>query len=211
MKPDVWVVWPTVHKEQSNKMISLWHELEYKVAILVNQPLGNKDFPEAEMVIVQDEWKGFPVAANILCEEALGNIIVVVGDDVYPDKREANKLGERFLKRFPDTFGVAQPTADKYGCWDKCAVSPWIGRKFIKKIGPYCEQYYHYFSDEDLQQVAMKLNVFEQWEDVNQYHDHWERNKKEKRPAHLLEAKKQWHKDRKIFKERMIKGFPNES
>jgi len=204
---EIWAVWPTLHQEKSIEMISFWHEYEYNVAVLVNPPFTHDDFIEADIVIVQPEWRGFPAAANILCKEVPGNIVVVVGDDIHPDKKSAQEIGERFLKRFPDTFGVIQPTGDKFGSWDKCAVSPWIGRKFIEQVGPYHEGYFHYFSDQELQEHAMKLGVFEQWDDINQYHDHWQRNEEQKRPLHLLKAKKKWHDDKRIFEERKLKGF----
>lgn len=215
MPPEVWAVWPTVHLELSRAQIQKWKSLGYKVAVLVNPPHCNQDLPEADMVVVQSEWKGFPLAANVLCAEAHGDIVAVVGDDVFPDPhRNAQEIGEEFQERFPDLFGVMQPTGDKYGCWDRCAVSPWIGRKFINEayggIGPYWPGYYHYFSDEELQAYAEQLGVFQQREDLCQYHDHWQREKGVKRPKHLRKAKLQWSQDRWTFKIRKAKGFPHE-
>jgi hypothetical protein len=212
MKPDVWVVWPTVHLEQSREMIDAWQALGYKVALLVNPPLSNMDFIKAEIVITQDEWLGFPAAANILCRTVPGNIVVVVGDDILPDPNStAQQIGEQFLNRFPDTFGVMQPTGDEFGSYKDCAVSPWIGRKFIEEAyggsGPYWEKYFHYFCDQELQEYAMKLGVFEQVSYLIQYHKHWQREERHERPGHLLKAKKKWHDDKRIFEERKLKGF----
>jgi len=215
MKPDVWVVWPTVHLEQSNKMIDIWHSFKYKIALLVNPPFTNQDFSEADIVVVQKKWLGFPTAINILCNVVPGNIVVVAGDDLYPDPNHlAEEIGSEFLERFPNTFGVMQPTGDKFGSYDKCAVSPWIGRSFIEKAyegkGPYREEYFHYFSDQELQEYAIKMWAFEQRSDLIQYHDHWQRKENQKRPGHLIQAGVKWAKDKKIFQQRQQEGFPND-
>ena len=214
MKPDVWVVWPTIHKDESIEMIGAWAYLGYKTALLVNPPFTNNDFPMADIVIVQEKWQGFPVAVNVLCKFVPGNIIVCGGDDLYPDPyHTAEEIGEQFLKRFPDTFGVMQPIGDKFGWTHKCAVSPWIGRKFIEEAydgnGPYRIEYFHYFSDQELQEYAIKMNAFEQREDLIQYHDHWQRKENPKRPEYLMKAGELHPRDKKIFEERKKKGFPN--
>lgn len=214
MNLNIWVVWPTIHIDKSKEMIQFWHEWGYKVGVLVNPPHKNTDLIEADRVVVQDKWKSFPVAANILCKEMPGDIVVVVGDDVYPDpEHSAQEIGNDFKEKFPDLFGVMQPIGDKYGWTHKCAVSPWIGKGFIKKAyngnGPYWQGYFHYFSDQELQEYATKLGVFEQREDLIQYHDHWQRKENPKRPPHLMEANRQWARDQRTFKKRLIKGFPD--
>lgn len=211
---DVWVAWPTVNVERSKTMVGLWQEKGYKVILLVNPPHINMDFLEAEMVIVQPKWQGFAIAANALCWEAPGDIVVVVGDDIYPDKEHtAKEIARDFKARFPDLNGVMQPTGDKFGWTHKCAVSPWIGRKFIETSynghGPYWERYYHYFSDQELQEYAAKLGLFQQREDLSQFHDHWQRKEDGRRPPYLMESKRQWHKDKRTFEQRMAKGFPD--
>lgn len=213
MKPEVWAVWPTVNISRSRQRIGEWKARGYKTAVLINPPHQELALSTADRVLVQSEWKGFPVAVNLLCRSVPGDIVVVVGDDVTPDPiQTADEIAQSFIRRFPDLFGVAQPTADKYGCWSTCAVSPWIGRRFIQEAyggkGPYWEGYYHYFSDEELQSVATKLGAFVQWESVLQYHHHWERYTKE-RPQHLLEAKDRWQADRSTFFRRTKSGFPH--
>jgi len=210
---EVWAAWPTIHIEKSNMMIRLWHDLGYKVAVLVNPPHEHKDLPEADRVIVQAKWTGFPTAANILCREALGDIVVIVGDDVFPDPNHiAKKLGKRYAKRFPDYEGVIQPIGDVFGWTHKCAVSPWIGRTFIQMAytnrGPYRVEYFHYFSDQELQEYAEGLGLFEQWEDIIQFHNHWQRKDNPKRPEHLLEAGTKHATDKKTFNRRKKEGWP---
>lgn len=195
-------------------MMERWHSQGYKVGLLIGPPLlKHMDFPGAERVIEQPEWLGFPLAANILCHEVPGDIVVVVGDDVYPDPdRTAQEIGEDFLKRFPDTYGVMQPLGDRFANTHLCAVSPWIGRGFIERaydgIGPFWSQYFHYFSDQELQEYAIKQNAFWQREDLTQYHDHWQRQASPKRPKHLRKAKRLHKRDQALFKSRQERGFP---
>ena len=213
MSTEVWAVWPTIALKQTRAMINCWHDRGYKVAVLLNTPHTHDDLPNAERVIVQTYWQGFPTAANILCKETPGDVVVVVGDDVYPDPdKTAKEIGEQFRETFPDLFGVMQPIGDKFAHTDQCAVSPWIGRGFIEKAyggkGPYWGEYFHYFSDQELQEYASQLNAFQQREDVTQYHDHWQRKDNPRRPAHLFVAKRKWRDDKKLFETRKKKGFP---
>lgn len=211
---DVWVVWPTVSPERSRPMIDRWHDQGYRVGILVNRPHCIGDVPKADMVIQQHAWLGFPTAANILCAEVPGNVVVVVGDDIHPDPGStAQEIGRQFEEQFPDLMGVMQPTGDLFGCVDRCCVSPWIGREFIHKAyggkGPFWMGYFHYFCDQELQEYAIKLGCFQQRPDLSQYHDHWQRAPKPKRPKHLRKAKTRWQEDRDLFRERQRKGFPH--
>ena len=212
-KLNIWAVWPTISLERSEVCCNRWHEQGYKTAVLVNPPYGTDHVPFADMVMVQPDWAGFPTAVNLLCRIASADIVVVVGDDVDPDKKyTAQEIGEGFVKRFPDLYGVMQPIGDKFGWTHKCAVSPWIGRAFVEESydgnGPYREEYFHYFSDQELQEYAITQEAFQQRADLTQYHDHWQRQENPQRPPHLMKAKKQWHQDKIMFEERKAKGWP---
>lgn len=186
----------------------------YKVGILVETPLRVRaKFVGADEVISQQAWQGFSKAVNRLCRSVPGNIVVVAGDDVYPHREKAaEEIGIEFLRRFPNTFGVMQPTGDKFGGYLTACISPWIGRAFIEQVyggnGPYWEEYFHYFNDTELQEVATRLDAFQQRPDLTQYHDHWQR-RGEQRPPHLLEAERRWRDMRDLFDRRKRAGFPN--
>jgi len=137
----------------------------------------------------------------------------VIGDDIFPDpSRTAQEIGEEMVQRFPDLYGVMQPIGDVYGLTHKCAVSPWIGRRFIETAyggeGPYWPGYYHYFADHELQLAAESLGAFHQREDLVQYHDHWQRKEGVRRPVYLQRAKREHRKDQRLCKERKQEGFP---
>jgi len=216
MMSDVWVVWPTANIGNSITAIARWHKQGYKVAILVEDALRVRaGFLHADMVLTQPVWEGFPKAANKLCRAVPGDVVVVVGDDVWPDPdKSAQIIAAEFFEQFPWFTGVMQPTGDKFGGTQICAVSPWIGREFINKAyggkGPYWEGYYHYYSDHELQVIATELSVFQQRSDLTQYHDHWQRHKGEKRPRYLFEAENRWESDKVLFFDRKGRGFPNE-
>jgi len=213
MNLSIWVAWPTVNIQRSRLMTEVWHERGYKVAVLINPPHEHTDLPEADRVIVQEEWEGFATAGNLLCHEVPADIVVIVGDDIFPDPdRTAQEIGQEFLERFPDLFGVMQPIGDVYGWTHRCCVSPWVGRKFIEDTyngeGPYWPEYFHYFNDYELQLVAEKLGAFQQREDIVQFHDHWERKEGAHRPEYLRKAKRNHPKDKRLWKIRSQQGYP---
>lgn len=142
---------------------------------------------------------------------------VTGGDDYFPDPNKradeiANECREYFAGRGPAkrfdastvemtvdafelsrTFGVMQPTGDRWGerngiaTIDHIAGSPWMGREFCRRMyhgaGPLYNGFYHNFADEHLQRVAEKLGVFWQRRDLKQEHRHWARPRGDWRDA----------------------------
>lgn len=138
------------------------------------------------------------------------NWIVAGGDDTLPDPNHTPEgialecsiyFAARAIGKTPDeavniftnpelirpmmkgsTFGVMQPTGDRWGdkngaYIDRVAGSPWIGREFCKRmnqgLGPYHPGFQHMHVDECLQEVAIKLDVFWQRPDLIHKHEHW--------------------------------------
>ncbi len=210
MTTEVWAVWPSAKPKEAEANALRWKAARYKTAVLIdNRKYIPKNF---DKVIVGYEWGGYPNAVNQLCKEVNADIIIDAADDIYPSTIPVEELAERFRKRFPDLFGIVQPTGDNYGEHGSCCQSPWIGRKYIREayqgFGPYWLGYFHFFSDAELRDAAILLEAFDEWPDVVQYHDHWQRRKGEKRPPHLMEAKKQWKFDQSIYTKRKKLGFP---
>jgi hypothetical protein len=180
--------------------------------------------------------------------------LVTGGDDIEPDANHsaeeiATQCSEHFawlhmgpasknltVKALQDslyglvmrTFGVMQPTGDRYGdnerhmgkpgsaYIDRVAGSPWMGREFCRRMyqgrGPLFEGYFHMGEDEELQAVATKLGVFWQRRDLIHFHHHWARKRQDAadRPAFLERANshEEWLKYKKLFAERAAAGFP---
>ncbi len=124
------------------------------------------------------------------------------------------------------TFGVMQPTGDRWGEHDKilgkegayidrvCG-SPWLGREFCRRMyqgqGPLFSGYFHMFEDEELQNVAQRLGVLWQRRDLIQLHRHYGREGKP-RPAFLDVAagRAHWKVSEDLFKIRQMAGFPGQ-
>lgn len=136
-------------------------------------------------------------------------------DGVSIDKRvHAWELGAVTV----DTLGVMQPTGDVWmvdetgkGAAERVCCSPWIGREFCQRsykgLGPIWPGWYHYYEDEELQEVAIKLGILWQRKDLSHFHDHWMRNGGQ-RPKYLNEAKLDWNRAKALFQERKANGFP---
>jgi hypothetical protein len=208
----VLVAWPTVDIVEANETAKIWQEMGYDTAILTEHEIELPWNLNSYMHI--PEWKGFPHAANQLCRYygSLYDIIVIGGNDLYPDQsKTAKEIEAEFKDHFGGTFGIMHPTGDRYGLIDEAAICPWIGAEYIDKAyqgeGPYCEEYYHYFCDGELQDVAIKHNAFWQRPDLSQYHDHWSRNQ-EQRPEHLIKAKDCHPADQRTYLNRKAQGFP---
>lgn len=189
-----------------------WRGQGYRVAVLFDDERPPSD--AFDMVVCGGAWRGFPIAVNRLCREVGGDVVVVAGDDVSPDKHKTGpEIAAEFLQRFPDTFGVMSPTGDRFGAIDIACVAPWVGRRFINDAyggaGPYWSEYWHYYSDKEIQDVAILLGAFQQRPDLTQYHNHWQRAAGGgTRPPHLQEALRRWEADRDLQRKREDAGYP---
>jgi hypothetical protein len=206
-----WVVWPTCQPEIASRQVAKWRDLSYHVGLLVE---GEADIPGADFIIRQEKWRGFPAAANMLCAEAIkrgAKVVCVAGDDIEPDPQTPGpEILDRYHKHFPDDYGVMQPTGDKFGAFDTCCISPWIGRQFIERTyggsGPYFEGYNHCFCDKELQDVAKKLERFYQVPNLCQRHNHWTRTRVE--APHHERIKATIGADETLYRARWGANFP---
>ena len=184
----------------------------YRVIVL--QDRVRFEIPGAEIYTV-DVYEGYARSVNHLYRTVPGvadaPVVVFIGDDMEPDpSRSPGAIREEFLARFPDTFGVMQPIGDGLAGVDRICGSPWIGRSFATRInggqGPFWPDYYHFFADEELHEVATRLGVLWQRRDLSHYHDHWTR--RGERPPHLEEAQNRWSESKAIHDRRKAEGYP---
>ena len=127
------------------------------------------------------------------------------------------------------TFGVMQPTGDRWGAdepWakamfpdapayiDRICGSPWIGREFARRMnqgkGPFWPEYRHMFADEELQCVAQRMGVLWQRPDLTHFHDHPRRDGVSRTPdfAQEIYSAPHWEASKKLFESRKAAGFP---
>lgn len=216
----VWYVIPVAESpEEANPQLLKWRELGYKVLIQVDP--GAKKGYEADQVH-ERPYISYPEAVNFLSKVAVGldgSVVVTGGTDIDPHPgKTAREIEQEFLKHFPDTFGVMQPTGDPWGM-DKNGVpaaaricgSPWMGREFILRInqgkGPFWPEYFHFFCDEEMKEVTEGRKILWQRPDLTHFHNHWSRRRLP-RPQHLNRARLNWDKAKKLFLARKAAGFP---
>ena len=223
---DVWVCAPSIRS--GGGTLPKWKEAGYKVAVVRQGEL----LPWADYQIATDAYLGWGPSINRLIAHLLASgekVEWFVGgaDDVLPDPDHAPELiaaecGKRFLEvpyeGFPvhDTFGVMQPTGDPWHdaggrIIERYAGSPWIGREFARRInggkGPMWP-YVHCYSDNEIQEVAMKYGVFWQRPDLCHLHAHWGRGAEAKPEWWDRTAGADYHASRPLFEQRKAAGWP---
>ena len=217
----------------------------YKIALFRDD---DTETPVCDFLIQQPTYPGYARAVNYLVWEVMdrdpqAEWFVFGGDDVLPDpKHPADLIAEECREYFwtqhimapglrpidlgARTFGVMQPTGDKWGDKDgpyieRVAGSAWVGREFCKRIyqgkGPLWPEYFHMFVDQELQEVATKHGVFWQRPDLIHFHQHWGRPREGERigqadrmPGFLKEANSgtRWNQGQREFEDRKAAGFP---
>ncbi len=237
----VWFVIPSIRP--GGGTIPLWRKRGYKVAVLrQGEPI------DCEVQIPTGEYRGWAPSVNLLAKFVVehdkhAEWIVTGGDDYEP---EMNYAPERISiecasyfravkKQWDPTFGVMQPTGDRWGDTpasrkqygekrgayiDRIAGSPWFGREWVKRAyggnGPMFADYRHMYADEELKEVAEKLCVYWPRRDLIQLHNHWGREPGDKFadfrkcPDFLLPVNTQehWHESQELFLERKAAGWP---
>lgn len=238
----VWFCIPSKRPpEEAEKCLTLWWEHGYKIALWFD---AVPDYEPKCHKYLTGPYPGYPTAVNNLVKSILAidpqaEWFVKGGDDIEPD---ANHSAEEIARECSDhfsrlwtgqpgahqeasTWGVMQPTGDRYGInerhigqpgsayIDRVCGSAWMGREFCRRMyqgnGPLFEGYFHMGEDEELQAVAIKLGVLWQRPDLIHYHHHHARTGKP-RPAFLERANspEEWRKYKELFRIRQQLDFP---
>jgi hypothetical protein len=144
------------------------------------------------------------------------SIVVTGGDDIYPDANlTAFEIRDTLYARRPDGFFVAQPTGDVVAMpgTDKICGSPWFGRAWLERgyggLGPFCADYFQFYGDEELQNVAKLTGAYVALPNVTQRHEHYHRpGGPTKTDYQARNETHYWSPDQKTFYERQKKGWP---
>jgi hypothetical protein len=227
----VWFCIPSIRP--GGGTIPAWRRAGYRIAVLrQGEPLGPAI---ADIEIPTAEYLGWPKSINILSRSVFerdpdAQWIVSGGDDYLPDTEHIPEcIGVECRTHFGGTFGVMQPTGDRWGeewpqkpewagkpaVLDRIAGSPWLGREWCERAyggrGPMPEEYHHVFADEQLQCVAERLGVFWQRRDLCQYHAHPLRKphaRQEDWPEFLKPIQAMWSREQARFDADKAAGFP---
>lgn len=232
----VWFAIPSKRPPaEAEKVLRLWRERGYKIALF--RDVGD-DVIACDRFICRRDYPGYAVAVNTLVKDILdrdpeAGWIVTGGDDVEPDlAHTAEEIAAQCEAHFHGTFGVMQPTGDRWGddarsrrkygedrgaYIDRICGSPWLGRAFCERTyggnGPFWPGYTHMFPDEELQEVATKLGVLWQRRDLIHTHRHWGRKENATTadiPAFLaaVNTPEHWKTASELFQSRKAAGFP---
>lgn len=233
----VWMICPSARPEvDARTCVGAWHAQGYRVAMLRN---GRHACPVGADYEVFGEYPGYAQSCNRLIRDVFAMdsdamFCVCAGDDTFPDKtKRADEIARECADHFQGTFGVMQPTGDRWGenpnhhdprmrsaYIDRVAGSPWIGREYVRRVyngdGPYWHEYVHQFVDEEAREVAVRLGVYWERRELTHDHRHWGLPAPGQRmgmhsnmPAFLAEANSDahWKKFRELFERRKAEGF----
>lgn len=209
---DVWFAIPSASVERCRKVLPVWREMGYKIAILQNRERG--DVP-ADLCVWYDYYPGWPESINILAREIVpksASIIVSGGCDMLPDpNHSAQELARQFFERFPDGFGVMQPHGDEYLAARRYCGSPFLGRAFVDTMyggrGPMHGEYHHNYADNELFWVAKGMGVLWERPDLSHFHDHFTRSGAAA-PAFWQSVAKNDLRDCMLYYSRAYQRFP---
>lgn len=237
----VWYVIPSKRPpDEAEPVLRQWQDRGYRVLV-------QRDTGEPLLVpFIERPYAGYAEAVNhLVLNYALKDPecewVICAGDDMLPDPNNsaeeiAHGCSQYFARRNerkydfnPQTFGVMQPTGDRWlvnGPGTKpgsecVAGSPWMGRSWCERInggrGPLWPEYFHCGEDEELQAVAIKYGVFWQRPDLTHYHAHWGRPREGEKlapvtrmPEFLARANSQeeWQKMKRLLAERKSQNWP---
>lgn len=248
----VWLCIPSARPvSEIAERLGRWRSMGYKIALWRNGPHRDDSTVNlADFLMITEAYFGWGKSINMLAATIFENDpscdwIVGGGDDTEPDMtRTAELIAAECFDRFecldlkvdPDgwtakdsTFGVMQPTGDRWGAdepWalarfpdapayiDRICGSPWIGREFARRMnggkGPFWPEYPHMFADEELQEVAKRMGVLWQRRDLTHHHEHPRRDGSQATPdfAQEIYSAPHWEASKALFDSRQAAGFP---
>lgn len=214
-----WVLYPSANHERAARCRDLWRQRGYRVGIFLDR---GSPTTEAD-IVVQGEFHGYWAACNLLSRIVFhhrgAEVVTLIGDDMIPDPLStASSIGEAYLRRFPDGFGIMQATGDPQGK-DKHGVpaaaricgSPTFGMGWNERAyhgtGPCPEMYKSYWGDEELWNVAKRLGVLWLEPKFSFLHRHWSFGHEPRQPSHEKNEGNS-RRDREMFQARKQAGFP---
>jgi len=245
----VWFCIPSKRPpDQVEPVLAKWKERGYKTALWRDDGWDMRWGFIADRVC-HGEYPGYAQAVNHLTKWILDydpscDWIVTGGDDIVPDTNgTAEEISRECISYFSrvahrkgegdfSTFGVMQPTGDRWGdsprsrkefgenrgaYIDRVCGSPWMGREFCQRIyggkGPLWPEFTHMYVDEHLQCVAEKLGILWQRRDLIQEHRHWGRTDSQQIPDHLKAVNTPAHfaESKAIFDRLKAGGFAEAS
>ena len=210
-------------------VVAAWQQRGYRVALWRD----TGDEPVACDMLMTGQYPGYARAVNALCAEILQRDaecqwIVTGGDDIRPDpSKMADEIAIECTAHFGGTFGVVQPTGDRWGerpdlgCThpmrsayiDRICGSPFMGREWCERAnggrGPLWPDFYHMHVDEHLFELSKLLGVLWQRRDLIHLHNHWMRGASRECPDFLkkVNSPQHWSESEALLRRLKMTGF----
>jgi len=247
----VWFCIPSKRPaHERDEVLKLWKKQGYKIALFLDD--DSEVSKLCADYVYLGLYRGYANSVNTLAFEIMEHDpevewIVTGGDDTQPDLAHTaeqiavscsnyfytlaqdvgrpKNCGSRSFYSYWATYGVMQPTGDRWGdrtgpYVERVAGSPWLGREWCRRAnqghGPLWPEYFHMGVDEELQAVATMQGVFWQRPDLIHLHKHWGRHDPGKAAdprnmpsfLHRANSREEWDKFKAIFARRKQQGFP---
>lgn len=195
-----------------------WHAQGYKIALW-----RDTERVEAADICIVGEYQGYSKSANALIRLVLDSDrecswVCSCGDDTWPDpNRRADVIAAELTAHFGGTLGACQPTADTWSdhmgrIIERIAGSPFLGRELCRRLyggnGPWFDEWWHNWADQELQEVCIRLGIFLQRPDLCHFHDHCLRYPGGKWAPHLQHVSADYTRMKPLFEKRRAEGFP---
>lgn len=217
---NIWVCYPTANISRAVAARERWNAQGYQVAMYFNVGAASCDADYAYHDQYRGYWHACNQLARILFYERQADLVVYAADDIEPEKKHsAEMIGREYFKRFPDGLGVMQPCGDPQGdriegkaAGARICGSPWFGKAWHDRAyqgrGPTLDQYYHFYGDEDLKEVAEKQSLLWMRPDLVQFHRHWSWGHAPQQDYQKRNSNEHWNSDKELFERRKKAGFP---
>lgn len=228
-----WFVVPSARPPADvNRIVQKWLDMGYCVALQRDPGKGPGVNANA---VFERPYQGYSEAVNWLTRTVMdaddtAEWIVTGGDDTEPDLcLPASHIAEQCKAHFGGTYGVMQPTGDRWGAnepWalarypeapayiDRICGSPWMGREFCRRMyagnGPMWHEYFHMFNDSEMQDVCQMHNLLWQRRDLIHLHHHVHREGGGAVPEFLTQAysRENWIRMERLYLSRKAANFP---
>ena len=196
------VLIPSCNPERAAIATERWQAQGYRVLVYTDDDLGRYPgyFP-AIAQMVRATWR-----SDV-------HVWIAAADDLSPDPTMTGPaIAQKYLEKFPDGFGVLQPTGDRLAGTALLCGSPWFGRGWVEQayqgMGPHYQGYRQFYGDEEMLYVARTFGVLWQHPYLTQRHDHWIREGgPPKTPYQILNDRYYAH-DKWLHYARQAAGWP---
>lgn len=221
------VCFPSATRERGQACIKKWAHAGYKPVVLVDSDAHfDRDalYPRINgpvFMVGNGPFPGYYKVINAIVNMAFlegADLVTCIGDDMDPPDQGAEAAAKMYFDRFPNGYGVMQPTGDPQGM-DKSGLpasaricgSPVFGRGWFTRgyggRGPFWDEYLSFYGDEDLHCYAEAAGLLWNNPELSHLHRHWSFGHMERQDYHHR-AQRNWDQDYATFQRRQAAGFP---